>query len=261
MKSKQLFLAPIYGLRNSLKSNVKIDKTLLIRNASILEREDKLFASYDLKEDYKAVLEINYCFDSQDPSEPFPNLFLNTINKFDSSLVVYGDGKVGIAAVFPKDRETNFSGGGVLFSSKVQYEEQLDKQIDSKFKTFYKQFSKAYEMRPVAFDDFRRSQDRFANNDKAIDSCTVLESIFVPRGERSKCPYILNGLKIMGFDNKEVALINDLIEYRNSIIHADRERQLKLITERKYTHQKFEETFKLIRLILFRFVKAPWESA
>lgn len=113
-------------------------------------------------------------------------------------------------------------------------------------------------MRPLAFDTFRRSQDRFANNDKTIDSCTVLESIFVPKGERSKKPFVLNGMKIMSFNSDEIQRIDDLIELRNEIIHADREKILKLHGSVKYTFTWFEETFKLVRQILYRYVEKPW---
>lgn len=113
-------------------------------------------------------------------------------------------------------------------------------------------------MRPVAFDVYRRSCDRFSNNDRTIDSCTILESLFVPPSERSKKSFILNGLNILKFSTKEIKAIDDLIEYRNAIIHADRNRQLKLLSGSKYTHRWFESVFKLIRKILYDYVESPW---
>ena len=113
-------------------------------------------------------------------------------------------------------------------------------------------------MRPVAFDVYRRSCDRFSNNDRTIDSCTVLESLFVPLGERSKKSFTLNGLNILMFSTNEIKTIDDLIEYRNAIINADRKRQLKLLTGSKYTYKWFEDVFKLIRRILYKYVDNPW---
>lgn len=259
MKIKQKFLIPIYGLRSGLKQNIRLDEQITLRNIDLFNDEYKFFKKFGLNGDYKAVLDVNYKYDSDNPSEPLPGISLNLINKFDSSLVVYGDGKVGVAAILPSPTDLKFPGGSIIFSEKVQYDETLKRELDSDFKIFYKQFTKAYDKRPVAFDSFRRSRGRFANNDKAIDSCTSLESIFVPKSERSKAVFILNGLKILGFEPNERRLIKDLIEYRNAIIHADREKQIRLISERKYSYQKFEDTFELVRKILYKYVEQPWD--
>jgi len=184
VKKVQKFLVPIYGLRSSLKHKIRLDAGLLLRNINLLEEEHKLFRKHRLEGDYKAVLEIDYKYNSKNPNEPLPGISLNIVNKFDSSLVVFGDGKVGVAAIIPSPKSDEFPGGGILFRSKVHYEECLDKVIDEQFKNYYKKFVKAYDMRPAAFDVFRRSQDRFANNDRVIDSCTVLESIFCSQGRK-----------------------------------------------------------------------------
>jgi len=258
MKKKQKFLAPIYGLKKTPKQSIKLDKSILIRAVDLLTEENKYFEKFGLKGSYDAVLEVNYEFNSDNPSEPFPGLFINLINKIDASLVVYGDGVVGVAGVAPAPKE-EFSGGGILSSSaRPRYEEKLDKEIDENFAVYYKKFVIAYDMRPVAFDVYRRSCDRFSNNDRTIDSCTVLESLFVPLGERSKKSFILNGLNILMFSTDEIKTIDDLIEYRNVIIHADRKRQLKLLTGSKYTYKWFEDVFKLIRRILYKYVDNPW---
>ena len=258
MKKKQKFLAPIYGLKKSPRQGIKLDKNILIRAVDLFADEHKYFGSFGLKGNYDGVLEVNYEYDSENPSEPFPGLFINLINKFDASLVVYGDGVVGVAGVFPAPKE-DFSGGGILSSSaKPRYEEKLDKEIDKDFAVYYKKFIKAYDMRPVAFDVYRRSSDRFSNNDKTIDSCTILESLFVPPSERSKKSFILYGLNILKFSTDEITAIEDLIEYRNAIIHANREKQLKLLSGSKYKYKWFEDTFKLIRRILYKYVESPW---
>lgn len=226
MKKKQKFLAPIYGLKKSPKKSIKLDKNILIRAVDIFAEEHKHFGKFDLNGSYDAVLEVNYEYDSNNAGEPFPGLFINLINKFDASLVVYGDGVVGVAGVVPAPK-TDFTGGGILSSStRPRYEEKLDKEIDEDFVAYYKKFTKAYERRPVAFDVYRRSCDRFSNNDRTIDSCTILESLFVPPGERSKKSFILNGLNILMFSTNEIKAIDDLVEYRNAIIHADRKNNL-----------------------------------
>lgn len=257
MKKKQKFLAPIYGLRAGLKKNVKLDDDLLLRNIDLFKKEYEFFEKQGLRASYNAVLVIDYQYNPEDASEPYPGISLNVVNKFDSALLVYGDGIVGVAGIFPASKISAF-GGIVLYSSKTRYEESLDKEIDEGFILYYKRFVKAYNMRPLAFDVYRRSRDRFANNDKTIDSCTVLESIFVPSGERSKKSFILNGMNILGFNKKDIEAIDDLVEYRNAIIHADMTKLHKLLSGSRYTYRRFEETFKLIRKILYRYVESPW---
>lgn len=254
---KQTFLVPIFGLRGGLKDPITLGKGLLIRNVDLLAEEYKAFEGYGLKASYHAVLEIDYRYDSDDASEPYPGISIKVINKIDSSLLVFGEGNVGTAAILPKLKTSGFT-GFILSNARPRYEECLDKKLDKDFVDFYKKFLKAYELRPLAFDIYRRSRDRFANNDRTIDSCTVLESIFVPRGEKSKKPFILSGMKILGFNDKEVNTIDDLIEYRNAIIHADRNKQLKLLSGSRFTHAWFENAFKLIRNILYKYVEHPW---
>lgn len=258
MKKKQKFLAPIYGLKKSLKKKVKLDNNLLLRNIDLLKKEYEFFEKHGLRASYKAVLEIDYQYNPDNASEPYPGISLNIVNKFDSALLVYGDGIVGVAGIFPVSKTSGLE-GVILYSSKTRYGEGLDKEINDNFVLYYKNFIKAYDMRPLAFDVYRRSRDRFANNDKAIDSCTVLESIFVPRGERLKKSFILNGMNILGFTEENIENIDDLIEYRNAVIHADMTKQHKLLSGPKYTHKWFEGAFELIRKILYRYVEAPWK--
>ena len=258
MKKKQKFLAPIYGLKKSLKRELKLDKHMLLRQLNLFKEEYKLFEEYGIRASCDAVLEINYQYDTDNPSEPHPGISLNVVNRFDSALLVYGDndGGVGIAGIFPATANKDL--GVTLFTAKTRYEEGLDKEIDYGFAIYYKMFTKAYNMRPLAFDVFRLSRGRFANNDKTIDSCTVLECIFVPEGERGKKSFILNGMGIMGFNPDEINRIDDLIEYRNAIIHADRDKILKLLGSAKYAYTWFGSTFELVRRILYLYVESPW---
>lgn len=255
MMTSQKFLAPIYGLSHGLKRDVSINSNLLIRNIKIPE-EINISRKFGLQGNYPIILEIIYEYDPSNSNEPFPGISLNVTNKFEASLNVFGDGQTGIAAVLPDPKQDNFSGGYINFSGKVPIGECLEKDLDDKYIAYYDHFSNAYDMRPVAFDVFRRSQERFSTNDKTIDSCIVLESIFVPPEERSKRPFILNGMKIMGFDSQSVNKIAALINYRNALIHANRKEQLKLLS--KYTHVWFEEALNLVRNILYKFVQNPW---
>src|SRR3989338_5408623 len=130
MKKRQKFLAPIYGLKKSPRQSIKLDKNILIRAVDLFAEEHKLFESFGLRGNYDGVLEVNYEYNSNNPNEPFPGIFINLINKFDASLVIYGNGIVGVTGVFPASKE-DFSGGGILSSSaSPHYEERLDKEID-----------------------------------------------------------------------------------------------------------------------------------
>lgn len=253
-QKKEKYLAPIYGLKSGLKKDIQLDKNLLLRNIDLLAKEHERLKKFRISTSCNVFLEVDYIYNSNDPSEPYPGIELKILNKFDAALTVFGKGKVGVAAVFSATRGSCY----ILSSTQPRYEEYLDKDIDENFVSYYKNFSKSYDMRPMAFDLFRRSQDGFANNDRTIDSCTILESIFVPKGERSKKSFILNGMKIMGFGQDEVDRIDNLVEYRNAIIHADRDKILKLLVGAKYTHLWFEDTFELIREILYRYAENPW---
>ncbi len=242
------YVVPIYGIKMLESSPIEIESNVILRNTKLLEREDKVFEKLHLRSDYRVVIQIYYTFDESDASEPYPGISLKLLNIIDASLVVYGEGQVGLAAIIPDDTST----GVILSYANPHFQEYLDKKIDGQFVEYYAKFKKAYNMRPMAFDIFRRSQERISNNDRTIDSCTILESILVPKGERSKKSFILNGLKIMGYGTHEIGRIEKLVDYRNAIIHADREKLLSLLTGAAYT-------FKLVRAILYKFVESPWD--
>lgn len=258
MKKKQKYLVPIYGLKTGLEESFALGKDILLRNINLINKEYEYFAKRGLNASYKVVLEINYSYDEKNPSEPYPGISLRIVNKFDAALVVYGNGAAGVAGILPANAKAEF-GGITINSQKTHYKDGLDKNLDEGFADYYKSFEKAYDFRPMAFDIYRKSRGRFNNNDKAIDSCTVLESIFVPSGERSKKPFILNGLNIQGYGRDEICMIGDLVDYRNAIIHADIKKLHKLLVGSKYTHMWFENAFKLVRKILFKYVEKPWD--
>lgn len=251
------FLVPVYGIKRVNAEALQLEATVMLRGVKILENEHKIFSDLGLRPNFNAVLEIDYSFDEEDSSEPYPGISIRLLNMIDASFVVYDEGRAGLAAIIPAEDSGHVP--LTLSSANPQYAEYLEHNIKEEFVTYYNKFKVAYNMRPMAFDMFRRSQERFNNNDRTIDSCTVLESILVPKGERSKRSFIVNGLKIMGYGEDEADRIGKLVEYRNAIIHADREKLNSLYRGTLYTLGWFEETFKLVRKILYRYVEKPWD--
>jgi hypothetical protein len=257
--AKQIFLAPIYGLK-SLNKSVTLGEGLTLRNIRYDNSDTDLLNKANLHEGYSTLLEIDYEYDSQNPSEPYPNIQLNVTDIFEAALRLLGKGVAGVAAILPTN--TSSFAGITLSNTKSRWDDYLViKESDiTTLPDYYKKFKKAYNIRPVAFDVYSKSRNRYANNDKTIDNCTALESIFVPKGEKTaKRPFILLGVKIMGFGEDEREKIRDLIAYRNTIIHADRDEQLKMLQGPKYTSKWFEETFELVREILLKYVETPWD--
>lgn len=251
------FLVPIYGVKPLKGDPLQLEDGILLRGVKLLENEHEIFKKHNMRSGYDVVLEVDYSFDEDDPSEPLPGISIRLLNMIDAAFVVYGEGKAGLAAILAADDSGYL--GFILSQFNPQHAEYLDKEIDADFVSYFSSFKKAYDMRPMAFDIFRRSQERFANNDKTIDSCTALESILVPKGERQKKAFIVNGLKIMGYGKDEIERIEKLVDYRNAIIHADREKLLSLYGRGAYTHSWFEDTFSLVREILFKYAQKPWD--
>lgn len=253
MFMKRIFLAPVYGLNEALKENIQLDKNLLLRSIDIYKGEDEKFKKIGLMGSYGVLLEINYRFDQDDSNEPFPGILINIINKFEAALLTYGEGVVGVAAIITSEKP---NGTYILNRSKTHFQNNLKGKIDKNFVDYYQKFIKAYDLRPMAFDIYTRSRSRFANNDKTIDICTILESIFVPNGQRLKKPFIVNGVKIMGFTENEIKAIDELIDLRNALIHADSEKLLRLVF--KYNSDWFDNTFNLVRRIIYKYAENPW---
>ncbi len=251
------FLVPVYGIKPLKGDPIQLDDGVLLRGVKLLENEHEIFKKHNMRTGYDIILEVDYSFDEDDSSEPFPGISIRLLNMIDAAFVVYGNGRAGLAAILPADDSEHM--GFILSQYQPQYSEYLDKEIDSDFVDYFSNFKSAYDMRPMAFDIFRRSQERFSNNDKTIDSCTALESILVPKGERQKKSFIINGLKIMGCGKDEIERVEKLVDYRNAIIHADREKLLGLYGRGAYTHSWFEDTFLLVREILFRYAEKPWD--
>lgn len=251
------YIVPIYGVKPLRESPLQLQNDVILRSVRLLDNEQEIFEKHNMRTGYESVLEVNYSFDEDNPSEPLPGISINLLNMIDASLVVYGEGKPGLAAILPADGSVG--GGFILSHYNPSFGDYLDKELNSDYISYFEKFKNAYDMRPLAFDLFRRSQERFTNNDKTIESCTVLESILVPKGEKSKKSFILNGMKIMGFVADEIARIEKLVDYRNAIIHADREKILRLLSGTDYTHSWFEDAFKLVREILYKYVEKPWD--
>ncbi len=251
------YIVPIYGLR-SLKGNIKLDKTTVLRNVDIFNKEDEFLTNAGLPNSYNVVLDIKYKFNETNPEEPIPGLNIKILNKIDACLILFEKCDAGLAAILQK-QGLKYTCKYILSTKKPILHEYLKIKSEKDFVDYFKKFQEAYSKRPLAFDIFRKSSVRFTNNDKAIDSCTILESIFVPNGERAKKQFIINGMKIMGFEETYVQAINDLIDYRNAIIHADQVKTLKLLSGPKYTYVWFENTFEVVRKVLLGYVDKPWD--
>lgn len=254
MKNKVKVILPIYGLSKNLSEKASLSRGLLIRPIDLLKNEHGSFKKYGIHNYSNTLIEINYEYDEDDPNEPYPAVEINFVQKIESALRVYGFGSVGIAAII----------FGSSFNTIIRsthnplWHDNLKEQLND-FPEFFNKYQKAYNLRPMAFQSYSRSRERVANNDKTVDCCTTLESLFVPRDEWKKSPFILQGLSIMGFEEKERRAVDDLIKYRNSIIHADSRKILNLLGGPKYTLSWFEETFELVRKVLIKFIEKPFE--
>ena len=112
---------------------------------------------------YEAVLEIDYSFDEKEASEPLPGISINLLNMIDASLVVYGEGKVGFGSNYSRRYSSGYH-PYILSHENPHYEEYLDKDINADFVSYFRNFKRAYDMRPLAFDLFRRSKERYTDN-------------------------------------------------------------------------------------------------
>lgn len=254
MKNKEeiKLIIPIGGL-GWLPAEIKLSTKVKIRNLDELNEENELLeqSGFNLIK-YKCVLVIDYSYNAELSDEPYPALqFL--LNKIQVALRLYSADSICLAGVISQPKVSPFPlllNLSTPTTSIVKLEE---------FPQFFEKVAVAYEKLPIAFDSFNRSQERFANNDAAIDHCTLLESLFVPQESRgSKKPFVLQGLRILGFTKKDRGQIADLYDYRNAIIHANQKKILKFLSGAKYTYSWFEQCINLIRKVMRKYVEKPW---
>lgn len=253
MKTVKIII-PIYG-SPAINTLIQLNKDIKIRQINQTE-EDLLSKSINWTSigratcPYWYVVEIDYKYNPQDPSEPNP-MYLIKHQNIESALRLYYQNDIGFAVSIIDGKVEILN-----FTSSSTAAKPFDNTTD--FLTYWGKFKKAYKRRPLAFDLFSRAQTKGASNDKTIIYCTVLESIFVPKNERRKSEFIKQGVTVLRFTNTEIQMVADLYKYRNSIVHGDRDEQLKLIGGSKFTFGWFENCTTLMRKILFKYIDNPW---
>lgn len=251
-------LIPIYGLGWVLNT-IKLDNKIEIRFINDLNKENELLRKSGFNwRKYKCVLDIKYAYDPDKTDEPYPAVqFL--LNEIQASLRVFHTGAIGFAGIISQPQVSPFPLLIDLTTPSGRPLYKIDKNKLSKFPEFYQKFKVAYEQKPVAFDYFSHAQNRYVNKYKAIDYCISLESLFVPEGDRGgKKAFILQGLRSLGLAQQDIQMAEDLYDYRNAVVHANRTKQLQLLGGAKYTYAWFEECTELMRKIMSLYVEKPW---
>jgi hypothetical protein len=257
MRNKELkLIVPISGL-GWIVNNLQLDKDIKIRFLDLNGEDELLQKSGFNSIKYKCVAEIDYKFDADEASEPYPKVdFL--LKRLESALRIYHPGFIALAGIIAVPNDSPFPYiRNLSVNGHPQY--NIEKEKLEKFPDFWKKFNKAYVKKPIAFDMYNKSQDRYAPNDVAIDLSIVLESIFVPEKSRGeKKVFITQGVRILGYDEKDQTMLADLYEYRNSIIHGNLAKQHQLLSGAKYTVIWFEELVELVRKILVNYAEKSW---
>jgi len=256
-------ICPIYGL-GWIVSGLKLNENTTLRFVDELNNESKIIAEIGLRSiSYKCLLEITQEYDSKDYSnDPWLDI-QSTALTIEAALRIYHEGKIGVAAIIYYENGQQQSSrilDGFIPNSQEDY--QIDKVKLETFPIFFGHFETAYKEKPVALQYFSRAQQRFNKNDKSIDLCTALESLFVPVNSRgAKKVFLTQGVKILGFSSAEVQMISDLYDFRNTIIHGDHNQRIAIYAKKRsnYTTAWFEDCEKLIRSVLQQYVSRPWQ--
>ncbi len=93
------YIVPIYGIKPLKDSPLQLQENVILRSVKLLENEHEIFKKHNMRTGYEAVLEVDYTFDENDPSELLPGISINLLNMIDASFVIYGEGKTGLAAI------------------------------------------------------------------------------------------------------------------------------------------------------------------
>lgn len=215
-------LCPIYGL-GWVATDLQLGQNGILRFVD-METESSEFANIGLRSiSYRCLLEISQEYNPNDTShDPWFDIEGIAIT-IEAGLRIYHEGKVGVAAIiYYQDNQQQSA--RILDSSipNGQEDYRIDKAKLEAFPAFFADFETAYKAKPVALQYFSRAQQRFSKNDKSIDLCTALESLFVPANSRgAKKVFLVQGVTILGFSAAEVQMISDLYEFRNTVIHGD----------------------------------------
>lgn len=254
-------IAPIYGL-NYISRNIAIDSNITIR-CVIEDGENDLLKSSGFNWiKYKNVLDIQYKYKQNNTNEPYPAIqFL--LNRIELALRVFNPGIIGFAGIISQPKVSPFPVciEKTTPSGPNQYKINTNKLIE--FPDFYKKFETAYSKKPIAFNRFSQACCRApitkVSEDKIIDYCVCLENLFVPLNSREKSRFVLQGFTILRFPSKNIEKIKTLLEYRNSIVHADFNKQCKISSKDHVHHEHYyEEIEEIIREVLRFYVEKPW---
>jgi len=256
-------ICPIYGL-GWIASDLRLGKNVILRFVDNFEKkEGDGFAAIGIRSiSYRCLLEITQEYDPNDYNND-PWLDIQSIAlSIEAALRIYHEGKIGVAAIVYYENSKQQSArilDGFIPNGQEDY--QIDKTKLEAFPTFFKDFEIVYKEKPVALQYFSRAQQRFNKNDKSIDLCTALESLFVPADSRgAKKVFLTQGVKILGFSSVETQMISDLYDFRNTIIHGDHKQRAAIYTKKKsnYTTSWFEDCENLVMVILQKYVSQPW---
>lgn len=253
-------LCPIYGL-GWIATDIQVGQNATLRFVD-MEVESSEIAEVGLRSiSYRCLLEITQEYDPKDTSDPWFDIESTAI-AIEAALRTYHEGKIGVAAIIYYQGDQRQS-ARILDSSipNGQEDYKIDKAKLEALPIFFADFETAYKAKPVALQYFSRAQRRFSKNDKSIDFCTALESLFVPANSRgAKKVFLIQGVTILGFSAAEVQMIGDLYEFRNTVIHGDHNQRTAIYARRRgnYTTVWFEDCENLIRAILQKYVSKPW---
>lgn len=261
MKKIKVLIA-LYGSLG-LSNTIDLGDEIKIRRLKMSKNEENLFSftnwQYFGRETcpYDWIIDFDYRYDQKDSNEPYPALLIKS-RYFEYGLRLFYKNDVGFAAVVIKTNPLhNYSlSNKMLTSAKV---DQFDTKID--FSMFWQKYNISYSKKPAAYEYFSEALN-YSYGIKSILFCSSLESLFVPDEERSKKKdFVLQGIRILNFDSVEQKHVDDLFEFRNSYIHANKNKLEKLFSNKnvnKYTSIWWDNCETVCRKILFTHVKNPW---
>lgn len=254
-------ICPLYGL-GWIATGLQLGPNATLRFIDLENENDELTAVGLRAISYRCLVEITQEYDPRDHAhDPWQDI-QGIALIIEAALRIYHEGRIGVAAIIYYENNQRQSArilDGFIPNGQENY--QIDRSTLGQFPIFFRNFETAYKKKPVALQYFSNAQQRFSKNDKAIDLCTSLESLFVPADSRgAKKVFLAQGMKILGFSDDEVQMIGDLYDFRNTVIHGDHAQRIAIYARRRgnYTTLWFENCENLIRAVLQKYVSSPW---
>lgn len=253
-------IAPIYGL--DIFADIAIDSSIKICSVIKEEDNDLLKSSGFNWIKYNNILDIQYKYKQSNTDEPYPAIqFL--LNGIESALRVFNPGIIGFAGIISKPKVSPFPICIEKTTPSGQNQYKIKRTKLTEFPDFYKKFIIAYSKKHIAFNRFSKSCSTApvtkVSEDKIIDYCICLENLFVPLKGWENRLFVLQGLVILRFTSKNIKKVETLFKYRNSIVHADFDKQRKISIEKHVHHADYyEEMEEIIREVLRLYIEKPW---